>query len=220
MTGTTLPINEGWEFKESGDDDASWLPVAQFPTNIHLDLLHHGKIPDPFKKLNELAVQWVGERVWMYRTRFDVPPFLSSEQQEDRLRVILAFEGLDTFATVRLNGTVILNADNMFVPRLVPVGDVVRVGARNNTLEITFESAWLVGKKLQERFPDHIWRCWNGDSSRLAVRKAQYHYVCMSLWEKEGKTRKKNFFFWISISLYYAAFSGCSLSNWNDLFLD
>jgi beta-mannosidase len=164
-----FPLNEKWKFKEASD--SSWLPVAQFPTNVHLDLLHHGKIPDPFLEQNETAVQWVGEKVWIYCTEFDVPRFMSAKQ-----RMTLVLEGLDTFATVVLNGSEILRSNDMFIPKRVDVSNMINLDG-NNTIEITFDSTWLIGKKLQEQYPDHFWGCWNGDCSRLAVRKAQYHYV-------------------------------------------
>lgn len=165
-----IPLNANWHFKEAEDD--TWLPVSQFPTNVHLDLLQHKKIPDPFWGQNEAAVQWVGEKVWLYRTEFDGPASIPANH-----KVVLSFEGLDTFATVVLNGAELLKSDNMFVPRRVAVTDKINVGEKN-TLEITFDSAWIAGKKLQEQFPDHKWGCWNGDASRLVIRKAQYHYVC------------------------------------------
>lgn len=163
-----IPIDQGWQFREATETE--WLPVAQFPTNVHLDLLHHKKIPDPFLDRNELVVQWVGEKVWLYRTEFDVPDVSGHE------RVVLNFEGLDTFATVVVNEHQVLKSDNMFVPQRVDVTKVVKPGSKNS-LEITFDSALIVGKKIQEQYPNHKWALWNGDASRLAVRKAQYHYV-------------------------------------------
>jgi len=55
-------LDAGREFGQAGanmvpewTDD--FLPVAQFPTNIHLDLMTHKKIPDHFIALNEYKVQ-------------------------------------------------------------------------------------------------------------------------------------------------------------------
>jgi beta-mannosidase len=162
-----IPLHENWHFADATDGSA-WLPVSQFPTNVHLDLLHHGKIPDPYRDQNESLVQWVGEKVWIYRTEFDVP--------ETSQKTILSFEGLDTYATVVVNGHEVLKSDNMFISHRVDVTEIVKFGTKNS-LEMTFDSAWIEGKKLQEKYPDHAWGCWNGDASRLAVRKAQYHYV-------------------------------------------
>ncbi|EON96020.1 putative glycoside hydrolase family 2 protein [Phaeoacremonium minimum UCRPA7] len=165
---TIIPIDKNWEFKQADKEDSKYLPVGQFPTNVHLDLLHHGLIPDPFIGKNELDVQWIGEAQWVYRTTFTAPSVTSGA------KAILAFDGLDTFATVLLNGKTILETDNMFTPERADVTSVVKEG--DNELVITFDSAYLRGWKLVEKFPDHKWGCWNGDSSRLAVRKAQYHW--------------------------------------------
>jgi beta-mannosidase len=167
---TAIPISANWEFKQADKEDSKFLPVAQFPTNVHLDLLHHKLIPDPFIGKNELDVQWVGEASWVYRSVFPSP------EVPEGSKAVLSFEGLDTFATVVLNGKTILETDNMFTPERVDVTGVLRGGAENE-LVINFESAYLRGWKLVEKYPDHKWGCWNGDNSRLAVRKAQYHWV-------------------------------------------
>ena len=166
---TITPINKGWTVKQADDESATYLPVSQFPTNVHLDLMHHNLIPDPFIGKNETAVQWVGEKAWVYRTTFSAPP------TEDA-KSVLTFDGLDTFATVVLNGNDILRTEDMFIPERVDVSSVLRED-EEDVLEITFASAWFEGKKLVEKQPEHQWGCWNGDASRLAVRKAQYHYV-------------------------------------------
>ncbi|KAL2157174.1 hypothetical protein VTH06DRAFT_6395 [Thermothelomyces fergusii] len=163
-----IPLDQNWEFRQADKPDSAFLPVSQFPTNVHLDLQHHGLIPDPFVGKNELLVQWVGEARWTYRTVFRAPPV------PEGARAVIAFDGLDTFATVVLNGAVILESDNMFIPHRVEVTSLLR--ARDNELVITFDSAYLRGCELVEQHPDHKWGCWNGDVSRLAVRKAQYHW--------------------------------------------
>ncbi|KXJ96122.1 glycoside hydrolase superfamily [Microdochium bolleyi] len=174
------PVDQGWEFKQADQDDSSYLPVAQFPTMIHLDLLAHKLIPDPNIGKNELECQWVGEKVWVYRTTFTIPPEAAAGQAgaaEDGAKVMLAFDGLDTFATVVLNGETILETDNMFIPQRVDVTKQLRGGRGDvNELVITFDSAYLRGWERVEKHPDHEWACWNGDSSRLAVRKSQYHW--------------------------------------------
>jgi beta-mannosidase len=167
---TVIPISAKWEFKEADKDDSQFLPVGQFPTNVHLDLIHHKVIPDPFIGKNENEVQWVGETSWVYKTSFSTPALGSG------VKAVLEFCGLDTFATVLLNGKTILESDNMFVPHRVEVTSVLRSDTENE-LVITFDSAYLRGWKLVEKYPDHKWGCWNGDNSRLAVRKAQYHWV-------------------------------------------
>jgi hypothetical protein len=148
--------------------------VAQFPTNVHLDLLAHGLIADPFMGTNENDVQWVGETGWVYRVRFATPKGTGKGGG----KAVLVFEGLDTFATVALNGKVVIETENMFVPERIDVTDVLRgEGEGENELVVEFDSAYLRGWKLVEKHPKHTWGVWNGDNSRLAVRKAQYHWV-------------------------------------------
>ena len=164
-------INEGWHFRQHNDPESKYSPTQGFPTEIHRDLLQHGNIPDPFRGKHEEDVQWVAEVPWIYRTTFSTPQTVGGE------RVILAFDGLDTYAQVVLNGRTILQTENMFLPQKVDVTDLVSLLDEDNILEIVFESALLKGKKFVEEQPNHRWGCWNGDPSRLAVRKAQYHYV-------------------------------------------
>ena len=88
-------------------------------------------------------------------------------------RAALCFGGLDTYAQVWLNGALIIESDNMFVPQRGAVGDYLRVG--RNELRIRLTSAWQRGRELEMQHGPPRPLC-NGDSSRLFVRKAQYHY--------------------------------------------
>ncbi|KAM7198250.1 beta-mannosidase [Naviculisporaceae sp. PSN 640] len=189
----SISIDQNWQFAQLPDGKPAssntnsrgqgleynrFLPVSQFPTNIHLDLLHHNLIPDPFIGKNELDVQWVGEARWIYKTIFTSPSISPDNgDKNEKRKAILAFDGLDTFATVRLNGKVILESDNMFLPHRVDITETLKSAeGEENELVIEFDSAYLRGWELVEKHPDHKWGCWNGDNSRLAVRKAQYHW--------------------------------------------
>ena len=171
---TSFPVDKGWTFRQADKEDAKFLLVAQFPTNVHLDLIANKIIEDPFIGKNENDVQWIGEVPWVYNTSFPSP--VISAEQRGNVKAILAFDGLDTYATVVLNGKEILKTENMFTPERVDVTTYLK-SRGDNELEITFESAYLKGCALVEKYPDHRWGCWNGDTSRLAVRKAQYHWV-------------------------------------------
>ena len=76
---------------------------------MHTDLLALGRIPDPFAGDNEKRVQWVAESDWVYRTSFTCSNELLSED-----KVFLVCDGLDTLATLTLNGTELGHTDNMF----------------------------------------------------------------------------------------------------------
>ena len=170
----TFALHGGWQFKArnphtslSDDFSASsdWA-AASVPGTVHQDLISAGHIPDPNFGLNEGGVQWVGETDWLYRLEFNAPA-LDDGQQAD-----LCFDGLDTFAQVWLNGELILESENMFVPRRVSVAGKLREGT--NELRVYFASALRRGQEIEAELGQR-W-LWNGDSSRLYVRKAQYHY--------------------------------------------
>ncbi|KAJ4346247.1 hypothetical protein N0V95_005563 [Ascochyta clinopodiicola] len=168
---TSHRLSDGWTFKQADDaGEDAWMSVKTVPTNVHLDLIEHGKIPDPFLGFNELKAEWVADKVWTYR--LSLP-----KVQEAKHSTVhsLAFDGLDTFATVKLNGEIILESDNMFIPHRIDVTKRLKPEAEN-TLEIEFKSARLEAIKIREAHPEHTWVGFNGDMSRLAVRKAQYHW--------------------------------------------
>src|SRR5579859_4479100 len=168
-------LTSGWEFKQLDDNQEAlnvansangWLP-ATLPGSIHQDLIAAGRIPDPFFGANEHEVQWIGKTDWLYRCTFDW-----SSDQRGADQVDLCFDGLDTFATVWLNGELILSSENMFVPARVAVKRLLN--PTGNTLLIRFDSALRRGQELEGQYSPHL--VWNGDTSRVFVRKAQYHY--------------------------------------------
>lgn len=179
MLRTTF-LHSGWEFAEAswqtgGDEylgSPGWLS-AQVPGHVHIDLVKHGIIADPFAGMNELGCQWVDEKDWSYRTSFDWN--LDSENPNQ----VLHFEGLDTICEIFLNDQKIAEHDNMFVPLEVNVSGKLTEGT--NTLVIHFKSAVKVGHERREAYfkdqslPIDTERF----SERPFVRKAQY----MSGWD-------------------------------------
>ncbi|MCU0792611.1 MAG: glycoside hydrolase family 2 protein [Opitutaceae bacterium] len=122
-----------WSFREASAKTSAWLP-ATVPGCVHTDLLRAGKIPDPFHGTNELSLQWIEERDWEYRAEFTAPPSLLAEEV-----VELCADGLDTVATVFLNGKKIAATENMFVAWRWDVRRHLRVG--KNELRVLFRSA-------------------------------------------------------------------------------
>jgi beta-mannosidase len=115
--------------------------------------------------LHEWDVQWIGEADWAFKTSFEV-----SDQEQSAPNVDLVFEGLDTFSVVSLNGHNIIETENQFVTYRVNVKNRLVKGP--NEVVITFLSTFLKGKDLEKKHSRY--ECWNGDPSRLHVRKAQY----------------------------------------------
>jgi beta-mannosidase len=100
------PLSGDWQFRQA--DSTEWLQ-GKVPGGVHTDLLANGRIPDPFVADNEKRVQWVAESDWVYQYRFKVAQDLLAEE-----KIFLVCDGLDTLATVVLNGREIGRTDNMF----------------------------------------------------------------------------------------------------------
>ncbi|MFP4343662.1 MAG: beta-mannosidase [Anaerolineales bacterium] len=126
----TQSLTSNWQFRQAGT--AEWLP-ARVPGSVHTDLLALNRIPDPFVGDNERRVQWVAEAAWEYRLHFDVAPELRDQPQ-----VWLVCDGLDTLATVRLNGQELGRAANMFRQYRWDVKSLLN--AEENELQIVFDS--------------------------------------------------------------------------------
>ncbi|EEB89673.1 hypothetical protein MPER_12203 [Moniliophthora perniciosa FA553] len=161
---------QDWRFTQigggEGTKDGEWLQVSDFPTTVHVELSKLKRIPDPFIGLHEWDVQWVGESRWAFKTTF-----AASDAELATPHIDLVFDGLDTFASVFLNGEEILKSENQFVAHRVDVKTRVKP---ENELIVNFDSAFVRGREI-EKAHEKL-NLWNGDSSRLHVRKAQYNY--------------------------------------------
>lgn len=141
------------------------------------------RLDDPFIGFNEIKAEWVGLKSWTYRTTLATPSVPTGR------KIVLAFDGLDTFATVKLDGKAILESDDMFLPHRVDITEAAK-SQSDHELLIQFDSAFLKAREIKDQHPDHKFICFNGDSARLAVRKAQYHWgwdwgpllVCAGIW--------------------------------------
>ncbi len=169
-------LNQNWTFNQVGEND--WLP-ATIPGTVHTDLLDNKKIEDPYYRLNELDQQWIDKVDWEYKSTFSVDKsFLNRD------KVVLDFEGLDTYADVSLNGEKVLSADNMFREWQVDVKDLLKEG--DNELHIVFRSPIVEGLKKYDAngfvYPggenDQAERGEVEDNKRVSIytRKAGYHY--------------------------------------------
>ncbi len=126
----TQSLNGRWTLQQVGDCSA--IP-ATVPGCVHTDLLTARAIEDPFYRDNEDKQRWIYKADWIYRRMFKVSRhFLMSD------RLLLRCEGLDTVATIRINGQDLAETDNMFRTWEFDVKSLVHAG--ENEVEIRFES--------------------------------------------------------------------------------
>ncbi|KAJ5558058.1 Glycoside hydrolase family 2 immunoglobulin-like beta-sandwich [Penicillium sp. DV-2018c] len=164
-------LSKGWTFRDRDDElPDSWMPVPSVPSTVQQDLIANNRLEDPYIGFNELKARWVNEKSWVYRHVFPRP------EVRGGATAALVFDGLDTFASVRLNGVTVLESSNMFLGYRVDITKALKLSEESVVLEIEFDCAQLKASELRNKDTNHKWHGFNGDMARLAVRKAQYHW--------------------------------------------
>ena len=130
-----LSLNGSWTLDViAGDGSAVYSKVpATVPGSVYHDLLSAGQIEDPFWRDNETEALKLMEHSFRYARSFEASPELLAA---DAVR--LRCEGLDTLATVEINGQVAGRADNMHRTWAFDVKALLRPG--ENAIAVTFAS--------------------------------------------------------------------------------
>jgi beta-mannosidase len=178
----TLDLNGDWRFRKANDD--IWTK-AQVPGVVQLDMLKAGLIEDPFYGENEKEIAWIELENWEYQRNFEVDKALLNQDVVD-----LVFEGLDTYAEVKVNGQVVLKSDNMFCTWRVDCKEQLIEG--DNLISVLFKSPI---KENEAAYNSLGYRLPAGnDAGDLKVspfvRKSPYHFgwdwgpriVTMGIW--------------------------------------
>jgi beta-mannosidase len=156
------PLQTGlWEFRQA--NTPSWKPV-KIPVSVHTALIQNKMIDDPYWRDNEEKLQWIEKEDWEFQTTFDVSPEVLAKKH-----VELIFKGLDTYAQIYLNDTLLLETDNMFRTFRVEAKRFLK--PTGNKLHIYFESPL---KKTDEAWKNLGYELPGGQ--RTLSRKAQFHY--------------------------------------------
>lgn len=127
----TQSLNGTWKL----DIPGSPFPQvsATVPGSVYHDLLTAGQIPDPFYRDNEDEALKIMDYDFLYSRDFDVSPELLACD-----RVLLRCEGLDTLATITVNGQQVGTAKNMHRTFEFDVQSVLEPG--QNHITVKFDS--------------------------------------------------------------------------------
>ena len=136
-----ISLNGAWKMRECGTD--SWHE-AQVPGSVYADFLRDGTMPDPFWRDNEIAAFELLKKDYEYRRTFTLDSLESS-------RIVLRCHGLDTLATVFINGAEVAYAENMHVTWLWDVKHLLKKG--ENEITIRFDSPILEALKRYDQSP-------------------------------------------------------------------
>ena len=152
---------ENWTFNKQNETKKH---KATIPGTVHTDLYENQLIPDPFYGANEKQLQWIENENWEYESTFTL-----SEKEISHENIELEFDGLDTYATVYINGKLVLEANNMFRKWIISAKNHLKKG--KNHLKIEFLSAVQKGKEEALKLPYSL-----PEKERVFVRKAQYQF--------------------------------------------
>ena len=168
---------ENWTFNKQNEAKKY---KATIPGTVHTDLFQNQLISDPFFGANEKQLQWIENENWEYETHFTL-----SKSELINQNIDLEFEGLDTYATVYLNGKTVLEANNMFRKWTISTKSHLKIGT--NHLKVVFHSAVQKGKEEAKKLSYTL-----PEKERVFVRKAQYQFgwdwgprfVTTGIWKK------------------------------------
>ena len=123
-------------------DESGQYRVAMRLPGDGISALHQaGVIPDPYHGRNEYGLRWICERDWTISRSFT----------HDGSPAELCLEGLDTLATVTLNGAEVLRAANAHRRWRVEVSGALKAG--RNEIALTFHAAPQAAAATQAGLP-------------------------------------------------------------------
>lgn len=141
-------LHDGWQLSATAgpvpEHIAGRTVPAAVPGSVHLDLLAAGLIPDPYLDRVEEELVWAHRTDWRYALAFEAGAAGPGE------RVDLVFEGLDTVATVELDGRVLGSTANMHRGYRFDVRDALRDGGLHH-LTVSFRSALEYAEEVERR---------------------------------------------------------------------
>lgn len=178
-----VPVAGDWEFRQVGKDE--WH-TAEVPGVVHTDLFRNGMIPDPFFRNGEQELEWIEQEDWEYRINIDIPRRLFRFGH-----IELVMEGLDTYADVYLNDSLVLGADNMFLSWEKDIKPYLKAGP--NELRVRFHSPIKETAGTRMMYPYQLPADNDAGSSKASVfvRKAPIQFgwdmaprfVTMGIWK-------------------------------------
>ncbi|WP_342250512.1 beta-mannosidase [Sphingomonas sp. OTU376] len=181
----TVSLDGAWEVRIDPADaeaakthprEASWF-AAKVPGSVQQDLIASGRAPDPFKGINQAPIQWAGLTNWQFRKVIEVTPEMLKRDHID-----LVFDGLDTFATVSLNGQKLLTTANAHRRWRIDAKSALKLGRNELVIAIAspirtlqpmvLAQANTLPGEYDSEFGDEP----KGKQTSPYIRKPKYHY--------------------------------------------
>ena len=108
----------------------TWIDAGSHGS-VQEKLIESGELPDPFYGLNEEKFGWIEDHKWEFKSEFDL-----DEKEVTSNFLEIEFPGIDTYAKVYLNDSLIITAENNFKPYRFQIRNLVKL--KNNILRVEF----------------------------------------------------------------------------------
>jgi len=186
------PLHDGWTVHATAGPVPEHVrgvrAAAAVPGCVTTDLMVAGLVPDPYLDENEQLLAWIGRTDWSFETNFETAACTEGD------RVDLVFEGLDTVATVKLNGMVLAHTANMHRSYRLDARAALRGGT--NTLQVSFKAPVDAAEQMAQRLGP---RPHAGSHPYNAIRKMACNYgwdwgpdlPTVGIWRPVGLDRWK-----------------------------
>ena len=99
-------IKQNWGMRKVGD--TAWSPAPAAPFNLHTARQQFGDLENPLGPQGEKNSAWIGEADWELQVQIREDSLPSTKHYT------LVLDGIDTYATIYLDGNRVLETDNMF----------------------------------------------------------------------------------------------------------
>ena len=164
----TIDLSGKWILRRR--DRTGKPATATVPGDNMAALLAAKQIPDPYDRLNELAVQWVGREDWVFERTVNVPAAMAGAPG-----LFVNFDSLDTVGRVFVNDRLAGRCDNMFRRYRFDVSGLIRTG--KNSIRVEFDSPEKEAIARAKKMPYPIPTTWAPVNSpnRNMLRKVQCH---------------------------------------------
>ncbi len=147
-----------------------WLN-ATVPGEVHLHLIAAGLMQEPLFSDNCSECRWPQDRSWWYRTCFVVDRDLLNEQVKE-----LVFDCLDYYGQVYLNGVLIGESENAFVPAVFDVSHQLREGGNELVIRLTAGTERAKNQQIGQSTAGNIYANRQSFKGTPELRKPQFEY--------------------------------------------
>lgn len=158
------PINAVDELKDRKDPFDT-----EVPNSVHWSLFKAGKLPHPYAHLNANQYRWLETKPWYYRKMITLPQDISGKT------LLLSFDGIDYFARVWLNGSLLGAHEGMFGGPVVDITELVRSDQENELVVEIKAANWgkvsdNIGQLQRNSVGEYDYAKFNGFNPRASGR--------------------------------------------------